>query len=104
MPVSRAPSGAAEESLLSLPNQGLEKGQASKESLQGKGGDNSSGRESPSNNQDSEKGPRRARSTRNSPFDMREMEEMENLLRETRGHLGRQSNHTFWGRPELTDS
>jgi len=95
VPVSRAPSGVAEDSLLGLPYQGLDRGQASKESLQGKRGDNNSGSESPSNNQDSEKGPRRVKSTRNSPFDMREMEEMEILLKETRGHLGVKSNRAL---------
>ena len=82
-----------EESLPGLSYQDLDKGHASKESLPKKEGDHDNG-EPLSNNLDPEKGPRRVKSTRNEAFDRREMEEMEVLLKETRGHLGEKLYYT----------
>ncbi|KIK24525.1 hypothetical protein PISMIDRAFT_645727 [Pisolithus microcarpus 441] len=70
-PTSRAPSGTREDRSTS------ENGQGTKESLQGKEGDTNG------------KDPPKVKSSRHStePFDRVELEEMENLLKETRGHL-----------------
>ncbi|KAG6337311.1 hypothetical protein ID866_1773 [Astraeus odoratus] len=87
-PASRAPPGTTENLPCSSHANGpdLDK---SKETFQGEEGDGDSVRALPTNSQNLEKEPRRARSTHNQtePFNRRDIEEMENLLKETRGHL-----------------